>query len=180
MVLAEERSEAGAMTPVLASYHRHRFAAEIMGHAVGLYHVFSLSLRDLELILVERGIAVTHESICRWYRSLAKPPRPSCVGAGRSRVTSGPSRKSPPASTASRTTFGARSISTGRCWTSWCRTGEMARRQSASPSGCCEGCGSSRGASSPTARGATASRGATGDVPFDVEEGEAALPALSR
>ena len=82
------------MTPVLASYHRHRFAAEIMGHAVWPYHVFSLSLRDVELILAVRGIAVTHESIRRWCRSSTKPPRPSYVGAGRSRATSGTSTKS--------------------------------------------------------------------------------------
>jgi len=30
--------------------YRHRFPAEIISHAVWLYHVFSLSLRDLELI----------------------------------------------------------------------------------------------------------------------------------
>jgi putative transposase len=28
--------------------------------------VFSLSLRDVELILAERGILVTHESVWRW------------------------------------------------------------------------------------------------------------------
>jgi transposase-like protein len=33
---------------------------------VWLYHVFSLSLRDVELILAERGIVVTHESIRHW------------------------------------------------------------------------------------------------------------------
>jgi len=38
----------------------YRFPAEIISHAVWLYHVFSLSLRDLELILAERGITVTH------------------------------------------------------------------------------------------------------------------------
>lgn len=27
-------------------HHRHRFPAEIIAHAVWLYHVFSLSLRD--------------------------------------------------------------------------------------------------------------------------------------
>jgi putative transposase len=37
-----------------------------MSHAVWLYHVFSLSLRDVELILSERGIFVAHESIRRW------------------------------------------------------------------------------------------------------------------
>ena len=35
-------------------------------YAVWLYHVFSLSLRDVELILAERGVLVTHESIRLW------------------------------------------------------------------------------------------------------------------
>lgn len=47
-------------------YHRHRFPVEIISHAVWLYHVFSLSLRDVELILAERGVIVTHESIRAW------------------------------------------------------------------------------------------------------------------
>ena len=47
-------------------HHRHRFPAEIIAHAVWLYHVFSLSLRDVELILAERGASVSYESIRRW------------------------------------------------------------------------------------------------------------------
>src|SRR5271165_1441074 len=54
------------MTVEPAFYPRHRFPAEIISHAVWLYHVFSLSLRDVELILAERGIVVTHESIRHW------------------------------------------------------------------------------------------------------------------
>ena len=54
------------MTLEPASYPRHRFPAEIINQAVWLYHVFSLSLRDVELILAERGIVVTHESIRHW------------------------------------------------------------------------------------------------------------------
>jgi hypothetical protein len=42
------------MMPGPSSYHRHRFPAEIINHAVWLYHVFSLSLRDVELILPRR------------------------------------------------------------------------------------------------------------------------------
>ena len=49
-----------------SSYPRHRFPAEIISHAVWLYHVFSLSLRDVELILAERGIVVSYESIREW------------------------------------------------------------------------------------------------------------------
>jgi putative transposase len=48
------------------AYIRHRFPAEIISHAVWLYHVFSISLRDVELILAERGIMATHESIRHW------------------------------------------------------------------------------------------------------------------
>jgi putative transposase len=54
------------MTSDPVSYSRHRFPGEIISHAVWLYHVFSLSLRDVELILAERGIVVTHESIRHW------------------------------------------------------------------------------------------------------------------
>jgi putative transposase len=54
------------MTPEPATYPGYRFPAEIISHAVWLYHVFSLSLRDVELILAERGITVTHESIRQW------------------------------------------------------------------------------------------------------------------
>src|SRR3954471_3508314 len=57
---------ADGMAPDLATYLGYRFPAEIISHAIWLYHVFSLSLRDVELILAERGITVTHESIRRW------------------------------------------------------------------------------------------------------------------
>src|SRR5215213_8552005 len=43
-----------------------RFPAEIIQHAVWLYHCFSLSLRDVELILAARGIVVSYESIRDW------------------------------------------------------------------------------------------------------------------
>ena len=54
------------MTCDPATYPGYRFPAEIISHAVWLYHVFVLSLRDVELLLAERGITVTHESIRRW------------------------------------------------------------------------------------------------------------------
>src|SRR6266567_6187699 len=54
------------MKPPPDPHHRHRFPAEIISHAVWLYHVFSLSLGDVELILAERGVLVTHESIRHW------------------------------------------------------------------------------------------------------------------
>src|SRR5438309_6604935 len=50
------------------SYRRHRFPAAIISRAVWLYHVFSLSLRYVELILADRGVVVTHESVRHWCR----------------------------------------------------------------------------------------------------------------
>jgi putative transposase len=75
-----EAGEAGRMTPEPRSYHRHRFPAEIIGHAVWLYHVFSLSLRDVELILAERSVVVSHESIRHWCRKLDTSKNPSRSG----------------------------------------------------------------------------------------------------
>ena len=36
-------------------HYRHRFPAELITHAVWLYHVFSLRFRDVELLLAARG-----------------------------------------------------------------------------------------------------------------------------
>ncbi|CAA9238186.1 MAG: hypothetical protein AVDCRST_MAG27-1289 [uncultured Craurococcus sp.] len=54
------------MTPEPATHRRHRFPAEVISHAVWLHHVLSSSLRDIELILAERGIGVTHGSVRQW------------------------------------------------------------------------------------------------------------------
>src|SRR5437868_760384 len=77
------------MTPQPASYHRHRFPAEIISHAVWLYHVFSLSLRDVELILAERGVVVTHESIRHWCRNLVRTSPSGFADGDRGQVTCG-------------------------------------------------------------------------------------------
>ena len=57
---------ADEMTPEPATYPGYRFPAEIISQAVWLYHVFGLSFREVELILAERGITVSHESIRQW------------------------------------------------------------------------------------------------------------------
>jgi hypothetical protein len=47
-------------------YRGFRYPAEIINQAVWLYHCFSLSLRDVELILAARGIVVSYETIRAW------------------------------------------------------------------------------------------------------------------
>jgi putative transposase len=49
-----------ARTP---KFHGDRFPPEIISHAVWLYYRFCLSFRDVEDLLAERGIFVSHESI---------------------------------------------------------------------------------------------------------------------
>ena len=48
-----------------ALYRCHRFPGEIIGHAVWLYHTFSLSFCDVELLLAERGVILSYESVRR-------------------------------------------------------------------------------------------------------------------
>jgi transposase-like protein len=51
-------------TPAPSSpYKDFRFPQEIISHAVWLYFRFSLSYRDVEELLAERGITVTYETI---------------------------------------------------------------------------------------------------------------------
>jgi putative transposase len=81
------------MAPEPSSYHRHRFPAEIISHAVWLYHAFGLSLRDLELILGERGVVVTHESIRHWCQRFGAEFANGCTFADRGRGTPGTSMR---------------------------------------------------------------------------------------
>jgi putative transposase len=47
-------------------YKNHRFPGEIISHGVWLYYRFTLSYRDVQELLCERGIDVTHEAIRQW------------------------------------------------------------------------------------------------------------------
>ncbi len=47
-------------------YRGFRYPAEVIQHAVWLYHCFSLSLRDVETILAARGIVVSYETVRAW------------------------------------------------------------------------------------------------------------------
>ena len=48
------------------SYKRHRFPPQIIAHAVWLYVRFNLSLREVEELMLERGVDVSYETIRRW------------------------------------------------------------------------------------------------------------------
>lgn len=48
------------------TYIRHRFPSSIIQHVVWLYGRFTLSLRDVEDLLAERGIEISYETVRRW------------------------------------------------------------------------------------------------------------------
>src|SRR5262244_142896 len=62
------------MTPPAdtARYKNHRFPGEIISHGVWLYYRFTLSYRDVEELLFERGITVSHEAIRKWCRKFGQ------------------------------------------------------------------------------------------------------------
>src|SRR5919202_1178532 len=53
-------------TSAFPCYKRHRFPPEVIAHAVWLYFRFSLSYRDIEELLAERGVVVTYGTIRQW------------------------------------------------------------------------------------------------------------------
>jgi transposase-like protein len=67
-------------------YRRHRFPPEIIQHAMWLYLRFTLSYRDVEELLAERGLDISYETVRRWMlkfgpaiarRLRRRRPRPS-------------------------------------------------------------------------------------------------------
>lgn len=48
------------------SFKRHRFPSDVIRHAVWLYFRFTLSFRDVEELLAQRGIEVSYETIRCW------------------------------------------------------------------------------------------------------------------
>src|SRR6266403_2532019 len=70
----------------LLSYRRHRFPPPIIQHALRLYLRFTLSYRDVEEPLAERGLDISYETVRRWVlkfgpaiarRLRQRRPRPS-------------------------------------------------------------------------------------------------------
>ena len=46
--------------------YRHRFPLSVIGYALWLYHRFPLSQRDVQELLFQRGVVVSHETLRQW------------------------------------------------------------------------------------------------------------------
>ena len=54
------------MTAAGSSYKGFRFPPEIISHCVWLYHRFPLSFRDVQELMLERGLDVSYDTIRAW------------------------------------------------------------------------------------------------------------------
>jgi putative transposase len=48
------------------SYKGHWYPVEVISHCVWLYFRFPLSFREVEELMLERGIVVSYETVRRW------------------------------------------------------------------------------------------------------------------
>jgi putative transposase len=59
-------------SPTPDLYKRHRFPVEIISHCIWLYYRFSLSYRDVEELMAERGVPLSHEAVRYWCRKFGQ------------------------------------------------------------------------------------------------------------
>src|SRR6516164_11829938 len=107
----------------LLSYRRHRFPPPIIQHAIWLYLRFTLSYRDVEDLLAERGLDLSYETVRRWVlkfgpgiarRLRRRRPRPSDRWHFDEMMVAGGCISGVP------------SITKARCSTCWCSAGATA------------------------------------------------------
>jgi putative transposase len=114
----------------LLSYRRHRFPPPIIQHAIWLYLRFTLSYRDVEDLLAERGLDLSYETVRRWVlkfgpliarRLRRSRPRPSNRWHLDEMVVRIAGKAHVP--------LACPSITKARCSTCWCSAGATAGRR---------------------------------------------------
>jgi putative transposase len=68
---------------VSLSHKGHRYPVAVISRCVWLYHRFPLSFREVEELMLERGIVLSYETVRRWcakfgqaYANALRRPRP--------------------------------------------------------------------------------------------------------
>jgi len=119
-----------AMTSI--SFARHQFPPDVIRHAVWLYLRFTLSYRDVEDMLAERGLDLTYETVRRWVTKFGpmfakelrkRRPRPTSRWHLDEMVVKIAGK---------RNGFGVRWTRKARCSISWCNRGGTPKRLSGS------------------------------------------------
>src|SRR5947199_6524959 len=65
------------------SYRRHRFPPVVIQHAVWLYLRFTLSYRDVEEFLAERGLDISYETVRSWVLKFGRSSAERSMAPGR-------------------------------------------------------------------------------------------------
>ena len=81
------------MSTATASYKGHRYPVEIINHCVWLYFRFSLSFREVEELMLARGVVLSCETIRRWCAKFGQASLTSYVDAAPAPATSGTSTR---------------------------------------------------------------------------------------
>src|SRR5260221_9833465 len=105
------------------SYRRHRFPAPIIQHAIWLYLRFTLSYRDVEDLLAERGLEISYETVRRWVLKFGPGIARTCGAVGHARAIDGTSTRWRSGLPVNGCTCGAPSIMKARSSTCWCSAG---------------------------------------------------------
>ena len=126
-------------------YRGFRYPAEVIQHAVLLYHCFSLSLRDVKMILAACGIMVGYEALRERGLGLGRLFANELSGADCILATNRIWTRCSSAFGASCITSGAPWVSTAMCSTFSCRSVVMQGPPSGSSANCRAACSTSLG-----------------------------------
>ena len=105
------------------SYRRHRFPPPIIRHAIWLYLRFTLSYRDVEGLLAERGLEVSYETVRRWVLKFGPGFARRLRRSAHARATGGTSTRWWSGLPANGCTCGAQLIMRARFSTCWFSAG---------------------------------------------------------
>jgi hypothetical protein len=118
------------------SYRRHRFPPAVIQHAVWLYLRFTLSYRDVEELLAERGLDISYETVRSWVLKFGRPSRGGYGSAAPARAIDGTWTRWLFGSPASGCVSGVPLTTKARSSTCWCSAaGTPERRGSSNLSG---------------------------------------------
>ncbi|GAA4472141.1 hypothetical protein GCM10023094_03950 [Rhodococcus olei] len=129
----------------MPSYKGHRYPVEIINHCVWLYFRFPLSFREVEEMMLERGVQVSYETIRRW-----------CAKFGQAYATQLRQRRARPGDkwhldevfiriNGTQHYLWRAVDRTAPCSTCWSSPAETRRRPRSSSASCSRGCDTCRG-----------------------------------
>jgi putative transposase len=132
------------VTAASSLYKGHRYPPEIIAHCVWLYHRFPLSFREVEELMLQRGVVVSYETIRQW-----------CAKFGQAYANQLRRRRPRPGDKwhldevfvkiNGITQYLWRAVDQhATSWTSWCSHAETPKQPSGSSANCSRACGMCR------------------------------------